>query len=204
MITADEAKHLAQVLNGALGNALHSLVDPIPATKDTKKCDHKFLGSNRCAKCGVVAGSKELQMPAVPPPTAESGNSRGLNADQKEALYREFKARFIDEAKIDPTLLRLIMVQPELEVEVERQVVNVDGATLKGRCARLIAGGWFDAAKSTAATRKELARVGTDPSGNDNLRQALAGYRAQGFLTEEPDGWRKAPGIKITERSIER
>ena len=120
-----------------------------------------------------------------------------------ERQYQAFKARFIDEAQIDPVLLRLIMVQPEITVDVERRMVSVDGATLRGRCARLIAGGWFDEMRSTAQSRRELARIGSDPSGNGNLGAALSQLRVEGFLTTAGEGWLKAPGMKVSETKIE-
>lgn len=46
-----------------------------------------------------------------------------------------------------------------------------------------IAAGWFDVPKATGATRWELARTGSDPSGNNNLASALSQFRADGFLT---------------------
>lgn len=73
-------------------------------------------------------------------------------------------------------------------VDVERTLVNFDGGTLKGRCARRIAGGWFTQPKTPAATRRELARIWADPSGNDNLRKALADFRTQGRLAACPRG----------------
>jgi hypothetical protein len=66
-----------------------------------------------------------------------------LNADEKERLYQEFKARLIDDARIDPILLHLLTIRPEIVGEVEPRTVTLDGTSVKGRVARLMAQGWF-------------------------------------------------------------
>lgn len=130
------------------------------------------------------------------------GHLKPFVLPELEQLYRQFKNRLIEECAIDPTLLHLLTTRPELVVEVERKELTLDGSTLRGRVARLIAGGWFDETRATAATRKELARTGSDPSGNNNLATALSQYRIDGFLVSEGDGWKRAPGIKVTETTI--
>ncbi len=192
-ITAEDAKVIAQTINGALGSALDRLVSG------------KIVGSV-IPTSGRNGKSEAVEIKALKPdqfvPAGDLPLPRTLDADATEKLYQVFKRRMIDDARVDPILLHLLTQQNEIRVEVERQVVRLDGGTLKGRCARLMAQGWFVQPKTTAATRRELARVGTDPSGNDNLRKALADYRAQGFLTEEGDGWQIAPGVSVSEEVI--
>lgn len=120
-----------------------------------------------------------------------------------DALYQRIKTRFIEEARIDPILLQLIMQRTELVVEIEPRVVVVDGmGSLKGRVARLMAQGWFATARATSAVRKELARTGTDPGGGGGLSTVLTDYVKDGFLTREGDGYLLAPSVKVTEREI--
>lgn len=121
----------------------------------------------------------------------------------EEALYQRFRARFIDEARIDPTLVHLMMTQPEIIVGYERRIEQLDGSTLRGRVARLIAAGYLKDGKATGTIRKELARTGADPGGGGTLAGTLADLVRQGFLERHEDGWSAAPGVKITERQIE-
>lgn len=126
-----------------------------------------------------------------------------LSTEDLEKLYQMFKSRFIDDAKFDPVLLNLIMVQPEIVIGYERKIEQIDGATLKGRVARLIATGWIGTTpRATSAIRKELARTGSDPGGGGTLADNLSALQRTGFLHREADGWTAAPGIKISEREI--
>jgi hypothetical protein len=127
-----------------------------------------------------------------------------IDRDQLEAIYVAIKNRLIDELRVDPILLQLIAQRPEIVVEIEPQIVTIDGATLKGRIGRLIAGGWFMERRATSAVRRELARIGNDPGGGGTLSEKLSELKREGFLISEGDGWLQAPGIKISERVLER
>jgi DNA-binding PadR family transcriptional regulator len=78
----------------------------------------------------------------------------------------------------------VLTTKPELEVLVERQVISAKGDTLRGRIARLIAGGLFDRGATAPATQKELARRGDDP-GPGNVYKELDALAVMGFLTIE-------------------
>ncbi len=184
MITVEDAKLIARTIDAAVGSALAKLASPSDAKSVT-----------------VVSGSK-AKVAELPPDVAPAnGDGRMLNADQIERLYREFKARFINDAKIDPILLHLIQSRPEIVVEIERQVVRVDGTTLKGRVARLIAGGYFGEMRLTGTVKKELMRTGPEPNGG-NLSTTLGGLVTDGFLTRDGDGYIAAPGCTVSEEII--
>lgn len=121
-----------------------------------------------------------------------------------EAQYQAFKARLLEECAVDPVLLHLLTARPEIVVTVERQVVELDGgAELKGRIARLIASGFLNGAtRRNSDISKELSRTGSEPAGN-RLSEALDWLKKAGFLIREGDGWIKAAGVKVTERTIE-
>lgn len=137
-------------------------------------------------------------------PTVNSiGEPRASFTDADlEQLYQAFKGRLIDECRVDPILLQLLTRSPELEVLVEPQVVSLDGSTLEGRVARLLAAGWFDSTRATSAVRAELSRTGVDPGGGGRLSETLAKLRNQGFLVNANGGWLKAAGVKVTERTL--
>ena len=114
-----------------------------------------------------------------------------------DALYQQFKARLIEELPKDARVLQIILQKPELRVEVERKIVTVDGAKPTGRIARLIAAGWFDEGKTQGATRKELARTGSDVN-SGNISTIFTGLVKDGFLTAEADNlYRAVEGMKI-------
>jgi hypothetical protein len=94
-------------------------------------------------------------------------------------------------------------VRPEIVVEVEPRIVTLDGSTQKGRIARLIAAGWFKEPRKVGTVRTELARTGPDPGGGGTLGDNLAALQRDGFLVLEGGGYAAAPGVKITDRTLE-
>lgn len=159
------------------------------ATTETTAPDREFRsGSN---------GSGEV------PAMFAAGVAAAGQAFDEEAMYQRFRARFIDDAKMDPVLLNLIMVQPEIIVEYERRSETLDGSSLRGRIAKLIAGGFFDDPKTNGNTVTELRRIGTEPN-SGNVSRAIADLISSGFLTRVgSDKFQRAPGVKITERALE-
>lgn len=110
-----------------------------------------------------------------------------------EALYQAIKARLAKEA---PALLRVLTVKPEIEVKVERRVIQADGSTTKGRIALLLARGFYDQGATNSATRTELKRTGSDAN-NATIGNILADLRRDGFVTSEGDSFRAVEGMKV-------
>lgn len=95
-------------------------------------------------------------------------------AGEEEALFQRFKARLMQEA---PALIKLLTLKPELELTIERQVIQVDGKTLRGRLAKLIADDFFTVGRSNRDAVKELARTGGtvhDSRCLDAIRELIA------------------------------
>lgn len=112
----------------------------------------------------------------------------------EDTLYQRFKARLMEEA---PQLLKVLTVRPELEVSVERRVIQVDGATTEGRLAKLIADDWFKDVKRFSEALRELERTGPRLN-NKTLANAFKGLVNGGFLTKEGgDGYKAVPGMKV-------
>lgn len=120
-----------------------------------------------------------------------------------EVLYQKVKRRLLDDLRVDPLFVKLLATQPEIMVEIEPRVVEMDGASLKGRVARLMASGWFKDPRKSGAVRTELARTGSDPGSGGRLSEALTEYVNQGFLTREGEAYVLAPGVKVSEKVIE-
>lgn len=174
-ITAEQADAIGR----AIANALQQLVMTPPTIK--------------------AAG---VALPLTPAAASDGGLDR-LTGDAFERLYRALKSRLIDDLKVDPILLKLLSVQPEIVVEVEPRIVILEANTLKGRVARLMAAGWFGTTRMTGACRQELKRTGADPGGTGNLSGVLGDYVKQGFLVRDGDGYLMAPGAKVSEKTVE-
>lgn len=130
--------------------------------------------------------------------TPVSATSAALATHESPAslngLYEEFRRRLLAE----PAVLRVLALKPELNVEVKRAVVEVDGASLKGRIARLIAARWFDGeGRTQGATRTELRRTGPDPNAG-NVSTVFSQFVKDGFLTAESGNlYRSVSDMKV-------
>lgn len=111
-----------------------------------------------------------------------------------DMIYAEVKRRALAEA---PVILQLLTARPEINVTVERKTVTIDGASLKGRVARLIANGFFDAGTTDGAARAELKRVGGSDTNNGARWKVLQDLVRDGFFTKEGDLYRAVPGMKV-------
>lgn len=150
----------------------------------------------------VLQGATDRVIQIQPASNPNGGGKASFSAEAAEELYQHIKNRLIEECRVDPVLLHLLTTRPELVVEVEPRTVTVDGTTLKGRVARLMAQGWFANPRAVSACRKELARTGADPGGGGGLSDCLAAYTRDGFLVREGDGYQLAPAVAVSEKHI--
>jgi hypothetical protein len=141
-------------------------------------------------------GHRDLK-PTKPTPARAGTPPEGWTMEE-EALYQKIKARLIEEA---PSIVKVFAERPELTVTIDRKAVQLDGSTLKGRIARLIAEGFFAQARTASPVRKELARTGPDAN-TANIGRALDEFTAMGILTCESDGYRIAPAAKVTTTAV--
>ncbi len=93
---------------------------------------------------------------ATDPPSMKSDAATIASMD---AIYAEIKRR----AQADPGILQLLAERPEIKVTVQRRVIVIDGASLKGRVARLLAEKFFDEGATNSQTRSECYWVGGIP-----------------------------------------
>lgn len=159
-----------------------------------------------------LADPKQKVSDAPPSPAAiaarvEEGAMAAAAADfigkNFEEMYQAIKRRLLDELRVDPIMVRLLSEQPEILVEIEPRVVKLDTSTLRGRLARLMAADYFATERPVGTVRKELARTGNDPGGGGTLKETLDQYAKDGFLTREGEGYRLAPGVKVSEQRKE-
>jgi hypothetical protein len=160
------------------------------------RCDHKFDGGGKCTKCGA----HQIQAPARGG-TGEQIRSEAVageaGAQNFEALYQRVKARLLEDLRVDPIFVRLLAAQPEIMLEIEPRRVALDASSLKGRICRLVADGFLDAPKKQADINRELGRTGAIAH-TGRLSEAVSQLKIEGILTEESDGYRRAPGVKVT------
>lgn len=116
-----------------------------------------------------------------PPPATSQTFTPNTGPVDEEALYQRFKSRLAAEA---PALLKVLAAKSELEIEVQRQVLQIDGSTLKGRLAQMIAAGFFDEVKTGNAAYLELQRKGFSTA-KPNVYKELDKLTELGFLTKE-------------------
>lgn len=115
----------------------------------------------------------------------------------EDAIYQMVKKRLLFEAEKDPAILRVLTQRPQIDVEVEREVIVVDGKTLRGRIARLLAEGFLEeAARTTGDVFNELARRG----GKDampGVANELGELARMGFVTRDNKWYRSVPGMNV-------
>jgi hypothetical protein len=108
-------------------------------------------------------------------------------------LYQSILKRILKE----PAILGLRTRTPEMRVSETREVIEVDGTTLRGRIAKLILGGFLDTPVIGADLKRELTRTGA-PVADPNLYRELDKLVELGFLTNEGKGvgFKVAPDMK--------
>lgn len=111
-------------------------------------------------------------------------------------IYPELRRMILADQAV---LAKLAVLQPQLDVTVERRTVEMSDGTLKGSIAKMLHRGFFKSPKQSVDVRRELIRVGAadDRLSNANLSNALKALNEYGFLTAEAEGWLEVPGMKV-------
>jgi hypothetical protein len=127
---------------------------------------------------------------------AQSGTTSAVGSPIDDGVYQHLLARLVNEAANDPRLLKVLTQRPELEVHVQRQVIEVDGDTLRGRIARLLADGLFEEAQTTSSVMGELSKRGFNTA-PPNVSKELGELARMGFLTRDNKWYRVVPEMKV-------
>jgi hypothetical protein len=134
----------------------------------------------------------EARSASVAAPLPETHKGATLEISDFEVLYDAIKRR----AMQDHILLKVLVDKPELEITVQRRTVQMDGTSAKGRIARLIADGFFDAGATQTAVRTQLKRTGADVN-SGNISTIVGSLHKDGFLTCDGNIYRAVPGMKV-------
>lgn len=114
----------------------------------------------------------------------------------EEEQYQKWKARLVGELRQEaPLLLKILATSPELEIEIEREVMPIDGKSLRGRVGRLILDGFFDDYQSAAAAVKRLDEIGAAVD-RSNARREVEWMLEHGFLYKNTNGYKAVSGAK--------
>jgi hypothetical protein len=144
------------------------------------------------ARTGTVAGEIPLRASANgPEPSVLS-----------DALYSQILTRLLQDAPTNPQVLQLLASRPEIIVRVQKQSVDLDGTTLRGRLAVLIAENFFDRIANGNAAWQELNKRGIG-SAKPNVYRELDKLTEMGFLLKVDGGFQTAPGMKVSKKTIE-
>jgi hypothetical protein len=128
------------------------------------------------------AADVAAELPGAPAPATKRRFAAEGFAGDEEELYQRFKVRLMQEA---PTLIKLLTLKTEIEVLVERRVIMVDGQSLRGRLAKLIADNFFDVGRTNRDAVKELGRTGKSAHDSNVLRE-IRELISMGFLHRTP------------------
>jgi len=137
--------------------------------------------------------------------TAEASSLRSASAaafgnGHLETVWNYIVARAGKEKP--PALLKMLMERRELEIHFQPAVINIDYETVPGAIAKLIADKYFDQPHNGYQTFLELQRRGRKCA-KVTVNQALSQVAEMGFLTREEEGYRAAPGMKVTVKTLE-
>jgi BMFP domain-containing protein YqiC len=135
---------------------------------------------------------EELETPSKPP-KKPADSVVPVGVIDEDAMYERLLARLLKA----PPLVKLSTSKPEIEVQRQRQVIEVSHSTLKGRLAGMIAEGFFDSPVTGSAAYSELRDRRGFSTSKPNVYRDLDGFAEMGFVTKEEDGYRAVSGMKI-------
>lgn len=144
-------------------------------------------------------GKRDKEEPATPPTMAAM--ERAYAAGEIDEIYQAVRARLMKEDTA--AILRLLTVKPELRVAVDRPVLDLEGATLRGRLARLLADGFFKEPATGHRAFQELERRGLKTA-KPNVYKELDKLAELGFLTKEERGYQIVEGMIVNVNVVQR
>lgn len=143
------------------------------------------------------SGQREL------PPVAIAPSPNGVEPSVlSDALYSSILNRLLQDLPQHPRVLQLMTSSPEIVVRVQKQSVDLDGSTLRGRLAILVAENFFENLASGHSAWQELEKRGIGSS-KPNVYRELDKLTEMGFLLKLVGGFQSVPGMKVTKKNIE-
>jgi hypothetical protein len=144
----------------------------------------------------ATAPATDAQRPSPIAYEVRDAKTRDLvDESMDDRLYRLFRKRLLEEEPA--ALLRVLTSRPELEVQVQREVVRADGKSLRGRIGRMVVDGFFAQARTSADVLAELERRGSARPSNIELGNELKALAEMGFFTRENKWLSLVPDMKV-------
>jgi hypothetical protein len=128
---------------------------------------------------------------AKPATREERQPIRSSNGHLSEELWSAIKARITK----DPVCLKIMATEPEIQFEVTKRTIEVDGDSLRGNIARLITEGFFDNPTAGNAAFNELQKRGVSVAKPSVYRECDA-LTTLGFFYKLSDGYQVVSGMK--------
>ena len=116
-----------------------------------------------------------------------------------ESFYQALKARAVRDK---PSILSILVAQPELRINIAHVPLDVDGKSLIGQCGLLLKDGFFATPKPGTQAKNEVLRRFANKTPTTNLYTTLDKLVAQGFLVKEADGYCAVQGMKISVQEL--
>lgn len=116
-----------------------------------------------------------------------------------ESFYQALKARAVRDK---PSILSILVAQPELRINIAHVPLDVDGKSLIGQCGLLLKDGFFATPKPGTQAKNEVLRRFANKTPTTNLYTTLDKLVAQGFLLKEADGYCAVQGMKISVQEL--
>lgn len=135
------------------------------------------------------------QTPPAPGPAAAAPAVPAGDIDFAEAIFR----RVLEHVRRDPTLIRLAVERPAIEVHIRKKVLSLDESSVKGKIARLIADGFFREPRDFPAIKGELVRRGAVryKVGNVEITRPLQDLLSDGFFFREGNCYQSVPDAAV-------
>jgi len=139
----------------------------------------------------AVARAIDAGRKSEPPDDVEVPVHTG-NGALSDAMYQAIRSRLVK----DPVVLKVIATKPQLDVEVTRETIAVDGKTWLGLAARLVADGFFDDPRKVGDVYNEGKRIGFSGV-RVRADEAVKKLVVMGFLTREGNTYLAVPDMKV-------
>jgi len=99
----------------------------------------------------------------------------------------------------DPSLIRLAVEKPAIEVTVRQKVLSIDDSGVPGKIAKLMSEGFFGNPRTFEEVRAELVRRGVDKKTNSAvIGKPLYQFTKSGFFYRDGDKYFLAPDAVVT------
>jgi hypothetical protein len=129
-----------------------------------------------------------------------------VNIEKADTWLRDVWPLCRDSVAKDPAIISVVSRFPEIEILRKREKIELHGQALRGRLAKMIADGFFDAGAQLAECSLHLNSIGQGTA-NKQLSRELGVLTSMGFLVKNGNTnqtqYKRVPGLRVSTRTIE-